>query len=239
MTHTVAIVPAMNRADTVGATVTALAGLSDVGEVVVVDDGSTDRTSEEASGAGARVVRLDRNRGKGAAVAAAVEACGAPSRYLLIDADLGASAALAGPLLEPVIAGRVDMTIAVFPVTGRSRGFGLVKRAAAAILSGATGRQFTEPLSGQRAISGPLLRSLQLADRFGLEVGLTLDVLDSGGEVAEVPVAFEHRSTGRDLAGVLHRARQGRDLLRAAAHRLGWRRTLRHAVPSLWDRGGR
>ncbi|MDG2112060.1 MAG: glycosyltransferase [Actinomycetota bacterium] len=236
MTHTVAIVPAWNRADTVGATVGALVELGDVGEVVVVDDGSKDRTSAAAEDAGARVVRLDRNLGKGGAVAAAIEACGAPSRYLLVDADLGESAGLAAMLLAPVITGDADMTVAVFPATGRSRGFGLVKRVAAAILHGVTGDEFVEPLSGQRAISGPLLRSLSLADRFGLELGLTLDVLAGGGHVAEVPIAFEHRPTSRDLAGVLHRARQGRDLLDAASRRLGWSRTLRLALPSLWRR---
>jgi hypothetical protein len=230
---TVAVVPAKDRADTVGDTVRALLGTAEVAAVVVVDDGSEDDTAALASAAGARVVRLGRNVGKGGAVAAGVAATGSPARYLLVDADLGCSAARAAALVAPVAGGVADMSIAVFPAHGRSQGFGVVKRAAAAILFGATGRRFEEPLSGQRCVRGALMRSLRPAPRFGLEVGLTLDVLQAGGRVLEMPIELEHRPTGRDLAGVRHRARQGVDLLTAAAARHGWCRTLRWTASSL------
>ena len=240
MTHAVAIVPAYNRADTVGATVAALRTVTDVVEVIVVDDGSSDRTAALAAAAGARVVELAHNRGKGAAVAAGVDASGAPDVYLLIDADLGATAALAGALLHPVAAGEADMTIAVLadpaasvgaaayavksarpaaPV--RRSGFGLVKRFAARVLLAETGRVFAEPLSGQRAVRGPLLRSLELAAGFGLELGLTLDAAARGASISEIDIGFTHRHTGRDLSGFAHRARIGRHVYRATASRIG------------------
>lgn len=87
------VVPAFEEAERIGRTVRelrlALVDLGDDGlEVVVVDDGSTDNTAEEAERAGAdRVVRLERNRGKGAAVRAGVAvASGRTIAYT--DADL-------------------------------------------------------------------------------------------------------------------------------------------------------
>ncbi|WP_420439619.1 glycosyltransferase [Candidatus Poriferisodalis sp.] len=221
MTHAVAIVPAFNRADTVGATVTALATVPDVLDVIVVDDGSRDRTAAVAAAAGARVVELARNRGKGAAITAGIAASGAPDAYLLIDADLGDSAALAGDLLKPVSLGSADMTIAVLGSTERGGGFGFVKGFAARVLRSETGMFLAEPLSGQRAVRGPLLRSLHLAPGFGLEIGLTLDAANRGASISEVEVGFTHRLTGRDLSGFAHRARIGRHVYLAALSRVG------------------
>lgn len=236
MTHAVAIVPAFDRADTVGATVTALRTVPDVLDVIVVDDGSRDRTAAAAAAAGARVIELARNRGKAAAVAAGIAASGAPDVYLLIDADLGDSAALAAHLLQPVSLGEADMTIAVFDAAESQGGFGLVKAFAARVLRSETGLELAEPLSGQRAVRGPLMRSLQLAPGFGLEIGLTLDAADRGARISEVEIGFSHRQTGRDLSGFAHRARIGRHVYLAAAARTGWPKAVASLAASLLSR---
>ena len=236
MTHAVAIVPAFDRADTVGATVTALRTVPDVLDVIVVDDGSRDRTAAAAAAAGARVIELARNRGKAAAVAAGVAASGAPDVYLLIDADLGGSAALAADLLQPVGQGEADMTIAVFGGAESPSGFGLVKAFAARVLRSETGLELAEPLSGQRAVRGPLMRSLQLAPGFGLEVGLTLDAADRGARISEVEIGFSHRQTGRDLSGFAHRARIGRHVYLAVVARTGWPKAVSSLAASLAGR---
>ncbi len=236
MTHAVAIVPAYNRADTVGATVAALRTVPDVLDVIVVDDGSADHTAAVAAAAGARVIEFARNRGKGAAVAAGVAASGAPEAYLLIDADVGSRAALAGELLEPVAQGQADMAIAVLGPPSRPSGFGFVKAFAAHIVRAQTGLTLAEPLSGQRAVRGSLLRSVELAGRFGLEIGLTLDVAARGATIIEVEVAFSHMPSGRDVRGISHRARIGRDVYRAAASRIGAPRAAFHLLASLGSR---
>lgn len=236
MIHAVAIVPAFNRADTVGATVSALLTVPDVLDVIVVDDGSRDRTAAAAAAAGARVIELARNRGKGAAIAAGVAASGAPDTYLLIDADLGGSAALAADLLHPVARGEADMTVAVFGSPDRRGGFGFVKSFAARVLRSETGLSLAEPLSGQRAVRGPLLRSLHLAPGFGLEIGLTLDAANRGASIREVEIAFTHRHTGRDLSGFAHRARIGRHVYRTAVTRVGGPKTNYLLVASLFSR---
>ena len=218
--RTVAIVPAFRRADTVGATVAALR--EHVDRVVVVDDGSGDDTAVEARGAGADVVELAVNAGKGAAVAAGIAAAPAAQVYLLIDSDVGASARPESlkALLGPVVAGECDMTVGVLPAAGGKGGFGLIKRLSRGAIRRACGLDVVAPLSGQRAVRGELLRSLILAERFGLEVGLTIDAVRAGARVAEVPIEMDHRHTGRSVAGFSHRARQGRDILRALVPRV-------------------
>jgi len=228
----VAVVPAKDRADTVGATVAALRSVAGVGRVLVVDDGSGDATSAAALAAGAAVLRLPKNLGKGAAVAAAVSAIGDEADvFLLVDADVGATGGSVSALLDPVLAGEADMTIAVLPPAGRRGGLGLVRRLSAAGIrratsaSGAPGFVGDAPLSGQRAVSAALLRRISLAPRFGLEVALTVDAVRAGARVVEIPVAMEHRHTGRRLAGFSHRGRQGVDIARALWPRLGSART--------------
>ncbi|HEV2760238.1 MAG TPA: glycosyltransferase [Acidimicrobiales bacterium] len=217
----VAVVPARNGAGSIGATVAALDAIPEVAEVLVVDDGSTDATAEAARAAGAWVLRLPENRGKGGAVAAAVAATSDTDVYLLVDADTGATAAGAKVLLDPVLTGDADMTIGVLPSAGGRGGFGLVRRlAGAGIRIGAGGFVAKAPLSGQRAVRGELLRSLALAPRFGLEVGLTVDAVRAGARVVEVPVEMDHHHTGRSFSGFTHRARQGADIVRALWPRL-------------------
>ena len=217
----VAVVPAKDAAGSIVETVESLAGVAAVSDVLVVDDGSTDATAKKARAAGAWVLSLPENQGKGGAVAAAVAATPETDVYLLVDADTGATASGAAELLGPVLAGEADMTVGVLPSAGGRGGFGTVRRlATAGIRRGAGGFVATAPISGQRAVRGPLLRSLELAPRFGLEIGLTVDAIRAGARVVEVPVDMDHRHTGRTLSGFAHRGRQGADIVRALWPRL-------------------
>lgn len=111
----VAIVPAKDRADPVGATVRALLSVDHVDRVLVVDDGSVDATADEDRAAGADVRRLPVNPGKSGAVAAGMEACPDADVLLLVDADVGDRASTAACLLAPVLAGDADLVVGVMP----------------------------------------------------------------------------------------------------------------------------
>ena len=223
------IIPAYNEADRIGATVVASLGLPGVREVIVVDDGSTDTTGAVATAAGGRVVRLPQNSGKAHAMEAGADAAGSPL-YLFLDADLGATAAQAAVLIDPVVNGAADMTIAVFPtIPGRGGGMGLVIRLSRWGARRLTGRTLSAPLSGQRCLRAEVLAaSRPLAPGFGVETALNIDALSAGFKILEVETGMDHRVTGNDLRARLHRACQLRDVTFALAPRLlGLRRASR------------
>ncbi|MCG5219692.1 glycosyltransferase [Streptosporangium soli] len=220
---TAVIIPAKDEADRIGATVTAALALPGVDLVVVVDDGSTDTTGRVARAAGARVVRHSRNRGKAAAMESGAEAVRLldppqePPRHLLfLDADLGQTAGAAAPLVEPVRAGEADMTIAVFVTRVKLAGHGLVVGLARDGIKRATGWTATQPLNGQRCLTRAAFEAARpLAHGFGVETGLTIDLIRRGYRVTEVEVEMSHRATGADWRAQAHRARQFRDVARA------------------------
>ncbi|ACX52491.1 glycosyl transferase family 2 [Ammonifex degensii KC4] len=207
------IIPAYNEAKRIDQTIRSVKSIPEVTEIIVVDDGSLDATAERAKEAGAQVLRLPRNRGKGAALAAGVEA--AKGEILLfLDADLGESAVQARNLLLPVLEGKADMTVAVFPAPRHKGGFGLVRGLARAGVRWLTGQEVKAPLSGQRAIRREALEKLlPFASGFGVEVALTVKALRQGLRVCEVKLDMRHRETGRSLADFWHRGRQFKDVL--------------------------
>jgi glycosyltransferase involved in cell wall biosynthesis len=85
-TRTSIVIPAFNEAAALRSLVEALLGAATWHEVMVIDDGSTDATADEAAAAGARVIRHPYNKGNGAAVKTGVRE--ATGRFILIvDAD--------------------------------------------------------------------------------------------------------------------------------------------------------
>ena len=215
----VALVAARNETGRIGPGVSALLPLVD--EVVVVDDGSTDATGSEASAAGATVLRSRGRNGKGGALEGALRRLEPADVWLLADGDLGATAAGLVRLVEVVSSGGADLAIAVLP-PARSGGFGLVKRTAAHLIRGQSGFRASEPLSGQRALTGHALEAVRpLASGFGVETAMTIDAVRAGLRVVEIPIeGLEHRSTYRTPRGFLHRGRQGWDIAKAVLPRI-------------------
>lgn len=100
------VLPAYNEATMIAASVTAVSAAMDDAlggdyEVIVVDDGSSDDTAVVAGSAGAQVVRLAENRGKGAAVRAGVLAASGRA-IVFTDADLAYPAPLLGDVIAEV-----------------------------------------------------------------------------------------------------------------------------------------
>jgi hypothetical protein len=228
-----ALVPAKDEAERVGATVRALRQLPGVAEVLVVSDGSTDATAARALEAGAHCLDLPRNLGKGGALNAGLAALMGrvaerlspePAALLLADADLAETAAQLDRLLDAVLTGEADLAIADLPAQRGAGGFGVAMGLARRGMARATGRTMAEPLSGQRAVRWEALPALlPFAPGFGVEVAMTIDALRAGLRVVEVEVDLHHNATGKDLSGLLHRARQARAITRELTRRRAWR----------------
>lgn len=226
------VIAARNEAARIVSTVRAARLIAGVDLVIVVDDGSSDATAQLAVEAGAVVLSHRRNRGKAAAMATGAHAVagrdvshpaasGHPRVLLFIDADLEDSAVNTVVLVAPVAAGDADMTIATLPPQSTSGGgHGFVVRLARNGIQRVAGWAPAQPLSGMRCLSREAFDAASpLARGWGVEVGLTIDVLGAGLRVLEVPCEIQHRVTGSDWRGQVHRARQYRDVWLALAVR--------------------
>jgi glycosyltransferase involved in cell wall biosynthesis len=218
MSELLVIVAARNEADRIGLTVDGLTRAFPGAEIWVADDASGDGTAEVALTHGARVVSRGRPHGKGANVTAAARAAlggaGEPELALVCDGDLGDSAAQLGGLVEAVASGDCELAVGAF----RHRvggGFGIALQFARWAIRSRCGYEAGAPISGQRAMRGQVLRELlPFAHGYGMEIGMTIDAVRAGYEVAELELELEHRATGRSLAGFAHRGRQLRDFAR-------------------------
>jgi glycosyltransferase involved in cell wall biosynthesis len=218
------VVAAHEEADRIAATVGALRDAFPGAAIWVADDASRDETAERAMVAGAQVVRRGRSHGKGGNVTAGCEAAlgvePPPRIVLLCDGDLGTSAGRLGPLVDAVAAGECDLAVAEFArrVGG---GFGLALGFARWAERRLCGIEARAPISGQRALRAETLRAvLPFAKGFGMEIGMTVDAVRAGYRVGEYEIDLEHRATGRDASGFLHRAVQLRDFGRVFVSRL-------------------
>ncbi len=155
-----AVVPAYNEEATVGQVIETLLDCPEIDEIVVVSDGSSDRTAEIARMYPVRVLELTENVGKGGAMKAGVDEA-SHEIILFIDADLvGLKREHIAALLEPIYAGRADMTVGVFE-DGR--------------LATDLAQKIAPFLSGQRAMRRSLFQEIpHLEDtRYGIEVALS------------------------------------------------------------------
>jgi hypothetical protein len=219
----IVIVAAHNEAERIGETLNALARALPGARLMVADDASSDGTQETAMRHGAWVVSRGRPHGKGANVTATARAAlddfGRDPAVLLCDSDLGPSAEHLVSLIEAVESDVCDLAVARF-TRREGGGFGITHGYARRQVQRLCAYRAEAPISGQRAMRLSTLQGLlPLADGFGLELGMTVDAIRAGRRLEEIELPLEHRATGRTPGGFLHRARQLRDIRRAAIAR--------------------
>jgi glycosyltransferase involved in cell wall biosynthesis len=194
------VIPAHNEAPTIESVVLSVADAVPGAEILVVDDGSRDDTAAVAEAAGATVLRLPVNVGKGAAVREGMEASSGDI-IVLIDAD-GQDNPYEIPLLVGAFRGDVDLVLG-------SRFLGQFRPGAITRLNylGTKfitwtvdvlfGQPITDPLAGFRAIRRAALQRIDLRARgYDIEVDMVLRVIKAGGRVVEVPASRAPRGHG-------------------------------------------
>jgi len=203
------IIPARDEEESVGRAVESVPGAL-VSRVIVVDNGSRDRTAEAARRAGAVVVSEPR-RGYGAACLAGLAFLRSrpPDVVAFVDADLSDDPAQLPALLAPIREGRADLVIGSRTLGEREPGsltpvqeFG--NRLATLLLRLLFGARYTD-LGPFRAIRWEALERLGMRDRgYGWTVEMQARAARAGLECAEIPVRHRRRRAGRSkVAGTL------------------------------------
>jgi len=196
----IAVLPALDEEATIEAVVRALprALLEDI---IVVDNGSTDRTAELARAAGATVV-AEPQRGYGAAVLTGIAAARAAGADViaLLDADGSDPAELLGDLLS-AITQPVDMVLGIRDPRRSERGSLLLQQRlgnalAVHLMRAVVGARYAD-LPPFKVIRAAALERLQLRDRsYGFTIELLLRAHQTGLRVVEVPVPCRRRRGG-------------------------------------------
>jgi glycosyltransferase involved in cell wall biosynthesis len=168
------LIPAYNEEKTI-ASVIKVAVESNLGTVLVVDDGSTDKTSLVAKQAGAEVLTLEKNLGKGGAVVEGASFLQTPL-IILLDADLvNLKVSHIADLVKPVLEGKADMTRGIF-TEGRWQT--------------TAAQHITPQLNGQRAMLREKLLSVSglRESRYGIEIAITQQARQDKWKMLEVPM---------------------------------------------------
>jgi len=203
------IIPARDEEESIARAVSSLDPAA-VARVIVVDNGSRDRTAEVARRAGAMVVSEPRS-GYGAACLAGLAYLRSrpPEVVAFVDADLSDDPAQLPELLTPIREGRADLVIGSRTLGEREAGsltpvqeFG--NRLATAMLRALFGARFTD-LGPFRAIRWDALERLRMRDRgYGWTVEMQARAARAGLRWAEIPVRHRVRRAGRSkVAGTL------------------------------------
>lgn len=169
------IIAAYNEEKTIEEVLTQVKQVDIIDTIIVVSDGSIDKTAEISRRMGVEVIELTQNVGKGGALRRGVDICKSDI-ILLLDADLlGLTTKHIEDLLYPVIEEKVDMTIGIFN-KGR--------------LSTDLAQRVTPYLSGQRAIRRYIIENISNIDitRYGIEAAMTKYVRENKINTMKVPL---------------------------------------------------
>lgn len=202
----VAVIPALNEAGSI-ARVVAAVPRDLVSEVIVVNNGSTDRTAEIAASVGARVVS-EPQRGYGAACKAGLDATADAHILVYLDGDASDQAQELAQVLAPVVRGEADLVIGSRLLGQREPGampphavFG--NWLTARLVRLLYGARITD-LGSFRAIRRKDLLALDMREQtYGWPVEMIVKAAKRGYRIREVPVTHRKRIGRSKVAGTL------------------------------------
>lgn len=207
----VVLMPAFNEAEMIAGVIAQIRAAAPF-DVLVVDDGSTDKTYAVARAAGARVVRHPFNMGYGAALQTGYKYAAAAKYDVLvqIDADGQHDPSFIVPLAQRVLEGHADACVGSRFLEGKgyippfARRVGMVLFGYIATV--VTKRRVTDPTSGYQALSRRVFRFLQ-SDLFPADypdADVLILLYRAGFKVEERPVMMRQSTTGQSMhSGIL------------------------------------
>ena len=184
------IIPAYNEEDTVAKVVQVVRNVSFVDEIIVVNDGSSDKTEEEAIKAGALVINHETNKGKGEALYTGYKQAECDV-IAFIDADIyNLTSKKVESMIMPILLGDAEITKTKFSrVSGR-----VTELTAKPLLNFFFPEiSFEQPLSGQFAARKNTLRKINFEKDYGVDVGIVIDADVLGISIMEIDIGeIEH-----------------------------------------------
>lgn len=223
----VAVIPAHNEERYIGSVVLQARQFAE--RVIVVDDGSTDGTSDIARAAGAEVHRHDENVGKGAALNSGFQQAlnHGPGVIVTLDGDFQHLPQEVPAIIAPILEGEADIVVGSRYLEGDSSGIPRVRvwghRAFNLILALGSGLSLTDSQSGFRAFSPDAARALTFRSTdFSVESEMQFIAQELGLNVIEVSITARYQDRAKRnvfqhglvvLNGVLRLVGQYRPLL--------------------------
>jgi glycosyltransferase involved in cell wall biosynthesis len=192
----VAVVPAYNEELAIGSVV--LETKKHVEEVIVVDDGSTDRTAEIAGLAGAIVLRLGQNYGKAQALMKGFDLArqNGFTVGVMLDGDGQHNPNELPSLISPILEGEADLVIGSRHLHN-GHDIPRYRRAGQKVLdvvtSAGANQKVTDSQSGFRALSKKAMDNLDFESKgFNIESDMIVHFSQKGLKVKEVPIGVHY-----------------------------------------------
>ena len=213
------VIPALDEADSIAEL---LASIPPVDRVLVVDNGSTDRTAEIARQHGAQVVYEPR-RGYGSAIQAGMAALtqAPPEILVILDADRADPPECLPQLCDPILRNEADFVLSDRTRTADPGALSLPQRAgnalAVRLMARATGYRYRD-MGPFRAIRWRALVALEMRDpTWGWNVEMQMKAVHHGLRIREIPLPYRARTAGHSkISGtVVGVARAGTRILQA------------------------
>jgi glycosyltransferase involved in cell wall biosynthesis len=202
-----AILPAFNEEVSIGSVVLRTKRYAD--RVIVVDDGSSDRTAEVAELAGAEVIRHPKNRGKGAALKTGFECLDGEVIVATMDTDGQHDPSDLPRLVEPILKGEADMVNGSRYINGNKKDTPFYRRLGQIVLDNATrldsGLDVTDSQSGFRAFSGATKDVFRFKQNgLAIESEMLADAANAGLRIKEIEIGVRYDVEGSSENPVSH-----------------------------------
>ena len=204
----IAIVPALNEQESIARVIDEIRAFDPGLEIVVIDDGSIDRTAAVAEEKGAQVIRLPYNLGIGGSVQTGFRYAFENGFRLAVrlDGDGQHAASELGKLLEPVLNDETDIAVGSRFVAPSGYQSSMPRRAGITILaktvSVLVGRRVTDPTSGFQALNRHAIALFAADYPHDIpEVEAVLMTHRHKLRMTEVPVEMRERAGGRSSIG--------------------------------------
>lgn len=207
MNRTLAILPAYNEELAIGSIV--LRTKKYVDKVIVIDDGSKDKTSEIAKMAGAEIIKHSSNKGKGVALKTGFNAVNGYDIIVTMDTDGQHNPDEIPKLIAPIIKGKADIVNGSRYINGQDENTPFYRRVGQIILDKATyfqsGIKISDSQSGFRAFAKHTINNFRFnSTDYSIESEMITDIANNGFKIREVEIRVRYDVNGSKKNPISH-----------------------------------